>query len=80
MEARARARVLVAGVLLLATAAAGCSTPQTSPSALCDNEGDYLIAFASDRASAGQYDIYLFACESNGFRLRKDLNSSTVAD
>ena len=80
MEARARVRVLVAGLLLLALAAAGCSSPQTSPSSLCDNEGDYLIAFASDRASAGQYDIYLYDCESNGFRLLKDLNSATVAD
>jgi Tol biopolymer transport system component len=80
VEGRARKRVLAAGVLLLGIAAAGCSTQETSPSSLCDNEGDYLIAFASDRATTGDYDIYLFDAESGGFRLLKDLNSSSLAD
>ena len=80
MEARARVRRLAAGALLLAIGAAGCSTSQTSPSSLCDNEGDFLIAFASDRATVGQYDVYLFDCESAGFRLLKDLNSESAAD
>jgi Tol biopolymer transport system component len=61
-------------------AAAGCSTQETSPSSLCDNEGNYLIAFASDRATPGQFDVYLYDVESTGFRLLKDLNSPTAAD
>jgi Tol biopolymer transport system component len=80
VEVRARTRVLVAVALMLGMAAAGCSIPETSPSSLCDNEGDYLIAFASDRANDGHYDIYLFDAESAGFRLLKNLNSSFVAD
>ena len=80
MKGRARGRVALAGALLLGMAAAGCSTPQTSPSSLCDNEGAYLIAFASDRATTGQCDIYLYDAESGGFRLLKDLNSGVAAD
>lgn len=80
MERRARGRVLLVGVLLLGAAVAGCSTPGTSPSSLCDNEGDYLIAFASDRTTTGRFDIYLYDIESSGFRLLKDLNSLSAAD
>ena len=76
----ARGRVLLAGVLLLGAVAAGCSDPGTSPSSLCDNDGNYLIAFASDRATTGQFDIYLYDVESAGFRLLKDLNSLSLAD
>jgi TolB protein len=79
MAGRALSRCFVA-IVLLAGMAAGCSTPETSPNSLCDNEGDYLIAFASDRATSGQYDIYLFDAESAGFRLLKNINSATAAD
>ncbi len=80
MEGRGCGRFPIAGILLLGVVLAGCSTPKTSPSSLCDNDGNYLIAFASDRATAGQYDIYLYDVESAGFRLLKDLNSSFAAD
>ena len=80
MVGRAYVRVLAVVALIAGMAAAGCSNQETSPSSLCDNEGDYLIAFASDRASGGQYDIYLFDAESAGFRLLKNLNSVTAAD
>lgn len=79
MEGRACMRVLVI-VLVAGLAAVGCSQQETSPSSLCDNEGDYLIAFASDRATSGRYDIYLFDAESAGFRLLRDLNSLSAAD
>jgi Tol biopolymer transport system component len=77
---RACVRVLAVVALTAGMAAAGCSNQETSPSSLCDNEGDYLIAFASDRATIGQYDIYLFDAESAGFRLLKDLNSVSASD
>jgi Tol biopolymer transport system component len=80
VRGRAYRRVLAVGSLLLGMAAAGCSTDETSPSSLCDNEGNYLIAFASDRSTTGHYDIYLFDAESAGFRLLKNLNSSFVSD
>lgn len=80
MVSRACVRVLAVVASITAMAAAGCSTQETSPSALCDNEGNYLIAFASDRATGGQYDVYLFDVESAGFRLLRDLNSGTAAD
>jgi len=76
---RARRGFLVAGLLLLGTLA-GCSKQETSPSALCDNEGDYLVVFASDRTTTGQFDLYLYDVAAGGFRLLKDLNSSSAAD
>jgi len=72
--------IRVGATVFLLVLAAGCSKSKTSPSSLCDNEGAYLIAFASDRATAGHYDIYLFDVLSSGFRLLKDLNSATATD
>jgi Tol biopolymer transport system component len=64
--------ILGLGVLL-----SGCSKEfSASP---CDTEGIRLIAFSSNR-SASQYDIFLYDADGAGFRLLKDLNSSTAAD
>ena len=76
----ARLRGILAPVLLLLLAAAGCSQKQTSPSALCDNEGIDLVAFSSDRGHQGQYDIYLFDANQGGYRLLRNLNSATASD
>lgn len=75
-----RTRACAIAALLFLLAVSGCSTPQTSPSSLCDNEGADLIAFSSDRGHAGQFDIYLYDADLGGFRLLKNLNSATASD
>jgi Tol biopolymer transport system component len=70
----------IIALLLFLPALQGCSKQQTSPSALCDNEGADLIAFASDRGHAGIFDIYLFDADLTGFRLLKNLNSAAASD
>jgi TolB protein len=73
-------RAWVVGALVSLLAVTGCSKQQTSPAALCDNEGADLIAFSSDRGHPGQYDIYLYDADLAGFRLLKGLNSSSASD
>ncbi len=68
---RAGGLILVALLML-----AGCSkTPAPNP---CEDTGTSLIAFASDRASAGQYDVYLYDLLGDGYHLLKDLNSAAA--
>jgi len=74
------ARSCTLAVLLSLLAFPGCSKQQTSPIALCDNEGNHLIAFSSDRGHAGLYDIYLFDADLVGFRLLRNLNSAAASD
>ena len=75
-----RTRACAAGALLMLLTALGCSKSQTAPASLCDNEGDDLIAFSSDRGHPGQYDIYLYDADLVGFRLLKNLNSASASD
>lgn len=65
---------------LLALALAGCSKTQTSPNALCDNEGTSLIAFQSDHGHPGRYEILLFDTEAGGFRGLRNAQSATASD
>jgi Tol biopolymer transport system component len=68
-------------LLLLLLTVPGCSTKQqTSPGALCDNEGADLIAFSSDRGHPGRFSIYLYDADLDGFRLLGNLNSATASD
>lgn len=81
MEGRVRCTGSCAVALLLVVLTVpGCSKQQTSPAALCDNEGVDLIAFSSDRGHAGLYDIYLYDANLAGFRLLKNLNSAASSD
>ncbi len=81
MSARAiRSRFLIAAALPLALAAAGCSSKQTTQTQTCDNGGADLISFASDRGHHGQFDIYLYDANALGYRLLRNLNSSTASD
>ncbi len=64
---------------LFAIVLASCSKSQTSPSALCDNEGSDLVAFASDRGHAGQYWIYLLDLDALGFRALRNLDQAGVS-
>ena len=81
MNARSRCTGICALALLLPLLAVwGCSKSQTSPSSLCDNEGDDLIAFASDRGHTGLYDIFLYDADLGGFRLLKGLHNSAFSD
>jgi Tol biopolymer transport system component len=75
-----RARIGALTALLVLAVLPGCSKQQTSPAALCDNEGNDLIAFASDHGHAGNFDIYLFDADLSGFRLLRNLNSATASD
>jgi Tol biopolymer transport system component len=75
-----RTRACIIAALLLLLTLPGCSKHQTSPAALCDNEGADLIAFSSDRGPPGQYDIYLYDADLAGFRLLKNLNSASASD
>lgn len=75
-----RTRAGASAALLILLTALGCSKSQTSPAALCDNEGSDLIAFSSDRGHAGQYDIYLYDADLGGFRLLRNLNSASASD
>lgn len=64
--------ILGVGMLL-----SGCSKEfSASP---CDTDGIRLIAFSSNRGT-GQFDVFLYDVDGSGFRLLKDLNSSTAAD
>ena len=81
MNVRSRCTGVCALALLLAPLALwGCSKSHTSPSSLCDNEGDDLIAFASDRGHAGLYDIFLYDADLGGFRLLKGLHNPAFSD
>jgi TolB protein len=80
VNGRARIRACTIAALLFLFAVPGCSKNQTSPAALCDNEGSNLIVFSSDRGHAGQYDLYLFDADLTGFRLLKNLNSASASD
>ena len=80
MNGHALIRPCASAALLFVLLAPGCSKNQTSPSVLCDNEGDDLIAFSSDRGHAGLYDIYLFDADQAGFRLLRNLDDPAASD
>jgi Tol biopolymer transport system component len=80
VNGRALIRPCASAALLFVLLAAGCSKSQTSPAVLCDNEGDDLIAFSSDRGHAGLYDIYLFDADLAGFRLLRGLEGAAGSD
>jgi len=67
----------LAALALLAT---GCSTKSSAP-VTCDNGGSWLLAFASDRRQpAGHYQIWLYDVDAQGFRLLRNLASSSGID
>ena len=69
---------LMSAVLLLPA----CSKkPPVVPSD-CETSGFELLAFSSDRATAGQYDIYLYDLDpaNPGFHLLSGLNDPAAAD
>jgi Tol biopolymer transport system component len=68
-------------VLFLAATvlAPGCSKNDSFSLSPCDGDGVNLIVFASNRGTS-QYDVYLYDVDNSGFRLLKNLNSSTAAD
>jgi Tol biopolymer transport system component len=70
-----------AAALTAALAQAGCGGKTTvGTGANCDASGVELLAFASDRAVAGQYDIYLYDLQAGGYHLLSGVNSPAAAD
>lgn len=71
----------VAGLAAIAAAAlaGGCSKSKnpTVPNT-CEATGVELMAFASDRASAGRFDIYLYDLQAGGYHLLQGLNSAAA--
>lgn len=65
-----------AALLAVVLAQAGCGKTATGPN--CDASGVALLAFSSDRASAGQYDIYLFDLQAGGYHLLSGVNSAAA--
>lgn len=71
-----------AGVLAVATALVVMDCTKNAPTTpVPDCSGDHLVVLASDRGrAAGQYDLFLYDLDGGGFRLVRNLNSSTAAD
>ena len=61
---------------------AGCGgAGKTTGSGCGDTGGTHLVVFASDRGqSAGQFDLYLYDLDAQGFRLIRNISSPTVPD
>ena len=75
-------RAGAAALLLAAAVAGGCgnSTNSTQPGS-GDTGGSHLMVFASDRAGvAGQFDLYLYDLDSQGFRLIRGISNATASD
>lgn len=75
-----RSAVRAALLALVPLLLAGCGGSETFSVSPCETGGSHLVAFASDRGHAGQFDVYLFDTDGNGFRLLKDLNSDVASD
>lgn len=77
-------RRLLRGLALatVAALAAGCSSnSKTTQPTSCDNSGAHLLAFASDRnQSAGQFHLYLYDVDGQGFHVLSNLASGAAAD
>jgi Tol biopolymer transport system component len=64
---------------LAALAGCGKSPAPTAPAG--DTGGTHLLVFASDRnQAAGQFDLYLYDLDAGGYRLIKNISSSSAAD
>src|SRR6266581_7612415 len=61
---------------------AGCgSSGSTTGPSVGDTGGSHLVVFASDRGqSAGQFDLYLYDIDAQGFRLIRGISSPTAPD
>lgn len=72
-----------AGLLVAAAlAAGGCGGNTVSGPSLGDTGGTYLVAYSSQRDlnHPGQYDIFLYDLENQGFRLLSGINDPAAAD
>ena len=76
------AACLTFAFLALAVLASGCGNATKSSKPVSgDTGGMHLVVFASDRnRAAGQFDLYLYDLDAQGFRLISGINSPTVPD
>src|SRR6266545_5967340 len=59
----------------------GCGESTKSVSPAGDTGGTHLVVFASDRGhAAGQFDLYLYDLDAQGFRLIRNISSTSVPD